>query len=79
MLVAVFEAREDRQRGEMTVALFNAWQGQSLSRTKRLPDLSDMVKKLWPSKPMSPKQQRRAIMDMARAMGAKITYRKKES
>lgn len=77
MLAALLDADEQRQKLTMALELWAHYQGQSLRRQKRLPRLRDLLRKFFPLPVMSAKAQHHAIMSMAKAMGARVTYRKK--
>lgn len=79
MLNAAIDGAAERQRIAMALGLWTAHHGEGLARTKRLPDLAVMLRKLQPGggAPMSPKEQHSAIMQMARAMGARVVHKKK--
>lgn len=77
-LAAAFEGAAIKRRRDHQLHLWAHFQGQGFARAKRLPRLSDLLRKLEPSRVMSPEGLRSAIINMARAMGATVTHRKKD-
>lgn len=66
-----------RRRRDRQQIVFGAWHGESFARHKRLPNLTDILRKMEPSRVMSPREQRAAIMGIAEAMGATVTYKRR--
>lgn len=77
MLAAALEAEQTRQKNGLALAIITAHNTENFARTKRLPRLQDVLRKLWPPRVMSAKEQHASIMAMARAMGARVIHRKK--
>lgn len=75
---AAVRGAKKRSLADHKMLAYGAWQAEYLARQKRLPALADVQRKLDPPKTLTPKEMRAAIMGMARAMGAKVTVRKKE-
>ncbi len=76
-LYAVFTGRNISQRRQHQLAIFEAWHIESFARHKRLPKLQDLLRKMDEPRVMSPRSIRATILDVARAMGAKVRYVKK--
>lgn len=76
-LAAAFDGEAIRRRRDRQLHLWAHYQGEGLHRTKALPNLTGLLRKLEPMRVMSPRGLRNAILNMARAMGAKVTRRKK--
>lgn len=77
MIAALLEGAKKREIREHQLHLWAQYQGQALSRTKRLPNIATLLRKLEPNKPMSGREIRHWLMEAARQMGAKVTRRKK--
>lgn len=78
-LYAVFAAIGVRERRERKVLIWAAHANAIWGRTKKVPSLSSIIRRLDPPRPMSPKAIRASIMAIAKAMGAAVVYRKKGS
>lgn len=70
-----------RRKGEQSLALATAWHTEAFARQKRLTPLNDILKKLDNAepKPMTLKEQRMAMMNIAQAMGARVVHKRKET
>lgn len=79
MLGAIMDATAVVERGAMKRALWQAYMTEGYARQKKLPNLGAELRKLDPPRIMSPKEQRDAIIQMAKAMGAEIVYGKEGS
>lgn len=75
-LYAVLAGATLRTRREHKLVMWGHWQGQSLSRQRRLPELKTLLRRLDPSRVMSASSLRAAVIGMAEAMGAKIVRKK---
>lgn len=75
---AAVRGAKKRHLSDHRLAAYGAWQAEWLARQKRLPSLADIQRKLDPRKNQTPTEMRAAIIGAARAMGAKVTVRKKE-
>jgi hypothetical protein len=69
---AALKARRDHK-----LTLWGHWQGQNLRRSKRLPDLKQLLRKLDPARVMSGQAIRAAILGIAESMGAKVVRKSK--
>lgn len=68
--------RDARVRKE---SLWAAWQTANFTRSKRLPDLLPLLRKLDPVPVrMTAREIRDSVFDMAKAMGAKIIRKKRK-
>lgn len=76
-LFAIFKARNIDQTRTHKLAIFEAWHAAAFYRSKRLPELGPLLRKIEPSRVMSPKEMRATIIGTARAMGAKVVIHKK--
>lgn len=78
-LFRCFEGAAIARRRVRQNDLWHAWHVANFTNAKKLPDLTQLMRKLEPaeSRVMSPRQQRQSILGIAQAFGAKITYRKK--
>lgn len=59
------------------LALFESYHVESFARTKRLPTLKSLLRKLEPARVMSRDAIRSVVLGMAEAMGAQVVRRKK--
>ncbi len=66
-----------RARREHKLVLWGHWQGQNLRRSKRLPDLRQLLRKLDPARVMSGQAIRAAILGIAESMGARVVRKSK--
>lgn len=57
--------------------LWAAWSQANFQRAKKLPAIMPLLKSLEQKRDMTDKELRTTIFGMARAMGAKITYKKR--
>lgn len=78
MIYAVLKGERLRHIRHQKLSLWTAWNNANFTRAKKLPDLAALLRRLDPSETMSPRAIRRAVLDMASAIGAKITRRKKQ-
>ena len=69
-LYALFEARNLNAIRQHKLGLFTAWHTAAFYRQKRLSPLSDLLRKMEPSKVMSPRAMRAAIIGIAKAFSA---------
>lgn len=74
---AIFTGRNLRSMREHKVAMFSAWHAAAWTRAKKMPNLSDALRKLEPARVLSTKAMRSQIFGMAQAMGATVRYVKK--
>jgi hypothetical protein len=72
------EGQQLARTRQLQIAMFGAWQGQALSRQKRLPDLAGLLRKLEPMRVMSAQAIRATLKSMAAAFGANYEVRKRE-
>lgn len=79
MLAALLDGAGVRERTNAKRAMWQAYQIEGFARTKRLPDINAILRKMDPPRLMSAKEQHRSILAMARAMGATVEYRKRGS
>jgi hypothetical protein len=73
----LLEAKQRRQTAALQVALFGAWQTESMARHKRLPNLGDLLRKLEPVRVMSVKSMHVAVRQIAKAFGATVKREKR--
>lgn len=77
---ACFEGAVIRTRTTWKAHLWGAWQTANLNRAgKKFPDLKSLLRKLDPARIMGNVEMRQSLLAAARAMGAKVTIRKKGS
>ncbi len=76
-LYAAFKGHRDRSIRAHQLALYEAWHTAAFYRSKKMPELLPMLRKLEPSRVMSPKALRSVIVGAAMAMGAKVRIVKK--
>lgn len=69
---AAIARRRDRQ-----LHLWGGWHNAAFQRSRKLPNLASLLRKLEPLRVMSPKELRRSIVSSFMALGAKVTFRKK--
>jgi len=60
------------------MSLWTAWHMVALDRSKKLPKLEDLIRKLEPARVMSPRDLRAAIIAAATAMGSSVRHVKRE-
>ena len=73
----LFAAQALRARREHKLTIWGHWQGQSMRRSKRLPELKALMRRFEPQRDMTPKAIRSAIMAMADALGAVVVRKKR--
>jgi len=69
-----------RRRRDRQTLLWAAWHGAAWTRSKTFPNadkLNGMLRKMDPPRVMTPREQRGAILGIAKALGAEVVYRKK--
>jgi hypothetical protein len=79
-LYAAFKGAKILQKREYRRSLFGAWQLENLARTKRMPRLDKFLSKFDPvqaGRKMTQKAVRQSIFAINRAMGGKVTFRKR--
>lgn len=76
-IYAVLDGARIAARRARQMAIFTAWHVEAFSRTKRLPDLAGILRKMEPAEVMSPRQIRTAIIAAAEAMGSRVVYKKR--
>lgn len=74
---AVFAGRQLVVRRSYQLALYEAWHAAAFYRSKKMPELNPLLRKLEASRVLSPKAMRAAIIGTARALGASVRYVKK--
>lgn len=71
-LAAVFEGARQRDLRALEIATVTAWYGAAFERSKRLPSLQDVLKKIRPPKPMSGDDIRAYVFAMNEQMGGTV-------
>lgn len=78
MLYAVLKGAILSEARERKASLWGAWMTANFQRAKKLPDLAPLLRKLDPVPvSMTAREIRAAVVGMAKAMGAKITQKKR--
>lgn len=78
-LYAAFAGRNIVQRRQHQLGLFEAWHTAAFYRSKKMPVLADLLRKMEPGRVMSSRAIRAAIIGAAQAMGAVVRIVKKGS
>lgn len=74
------KGEETRRRRDTQQNVYTAWHIAAFERQKNLPALEPILRKMGPPmRDMSPGQLRAAVMGIAKAMNAKVIYRKRET
>lgn len=79
MIGWALDAHVEKMRSSAKSDVVLAWRIEAYQRIKRLPNLSEELRKLDPPRVMSPREQRASILGMAKAMGATVRYVEKGS
>jgi len=69
-----------RRRRDRQSLLWASWHVAAWTRVKKFPsaeNLNAMIRKMDPPRHMTPREQRGAILGIAKALGAEVVYRKK--
>lgn len=66
-----------RRRRDRQAIMFGAWHGAALERSKRIPNLQQLLAKMEPRREMSSREMRSSLMGIAKAMNAEVVYRKR--
>jgi hypothetical protein len=74
---AVIAGDAIRRRRDRQAIMWGAWHGAAFERSKRMPDLRAILRKMEPMREMTNREMRASIMGIAQAMGATVEYRKK--
>lgn len=73
----IFAGAALKARREHKMTIWGHWQGQSMRRAKRLPELRALMRRFDPQRDMSPQAIRSAIMAMAESLGAVVVRKKR--
>lgn len=76
-LYAAFQGDAIRRRRDRQEAISAAWHGAAFERSKRLPDIRAILRKMEPMREMTNHELRASILGIAKAMGATVEYRKR--
>lgn len=74
MIGWVLDAHVERMRQAAKDHITLAYRIEGFARTKRLPDIRQLLRKLDPPRVMSGSEQRAEILGVARAIGAPVRY-----